>query len=447
MNKLKHKIEALLFSSGRAMSVVELKKLTRGSPEEIVEAINEIKEDLKARNSSILLIDETPESWKLTVQNDHIPLVRKIVSKTELKKSLLETLAIISWKAPVLQSDIVKVRTNKAYGDLRDLESMNYISRSKKGRTKLIKLAPKFFEYFDIPPEKVKERFARFDQLESEILHKEKEADEAKKKLGEVRKIQEEEQKKIDRLGSLEIIDEPKVDVTGDPDQVQEYGESASRQVSIVKETMGSLEIIEEPEKASKKVKARSSRLGIKGISEQEEETSEEGKESEEEPEQEGSEETEEAGPEGAEEQEPEEGQEEKGPEDESGKEPEQEEPEEESREGEEDQAESASEEEPEETEKEPEIEESPYSKKKPKGSEEVKKEKSGEDAQGFNQIREEEDKKAKELIAQDLENSNIDKEIETEINKKMDFLLHPEKAASEEKKEGQDKEEEEKSK
>ncbi|MFH1317199.1 MAG: SMC-Scp complex subunit ScpB [Candidatus Woesearchaeota archaeon] len=207
MASLKHKIEALLFSSGRVMSLEELRKLTKSPPYDIKEAIDELRDDLKNRNSSIMLINDSPDSWKLNVEDDHLPLVRKIVSKTELKKTLLETLAIVAWKAPVLQADIIKMRTNKAYDDLKVLEEMNYISRKKKGRTKLISLAPKFFEYFDIPPEKMKERFQKFSEMEKEIISKEEEVKQANKHLEEIKQRQDEEQENLDKLGNLDVID------------------------------------------------------------------------------------------------------------------------------------------------------------------------------------------------------------------------------------------------
>ena len=72
----------------------------------------------------------------------------------------METLAVIAWKVPVLQSDIISIRTNKAYDHLVELEKSGFISRSKSGRTKLIKLTDRFFNYFDVKnAEAMKEKF------------------------------------------------------------------------------------------------------------------------------------------------------------------------------------------------------------------------------------------------------------------------------------------------
>ena len=157
MSNLKYKIEALLFSAGRRMNLEELENLTKAPPENIRSAVKELIEDYEKRGSSIHLRDEG-NAWKLTVKDEHIDTVKSIVSKTELSKTLLETLAVIAFKYPIKQADLIKIRTNKAYDHIRELEELEYVTRQKYGRTKLIKLTPKFFEYFDLSEEKLKEK-------------------------------------------------------------------------------------------------------------------------------------------------------------------------------------------------------------------------------------------------------------------------------------------------
>ena len=83
-------------------------------------------------------------------------MVRKIVTETELTRSVMETLAVIAFKYPILQSDLIKLRTNKAYDHLVELEKSGYISRQKYC-TNLIKLTDKFFKYFDLTEENLRE--------------------------------------------------------------------------------------------------------------------------------------------------------------------------------------------------------------------------------------------------------------------------------------------------
>lgn len=167
--ELKNTIESVLFSAARRIDVQELGKVCKERDvEKIKNALQQLKQDLEQKNSSLLLVNEG-DFWKLTVREKYMSIVSKIVTKTELPKSIMETLAVVAYKAPVLQSNVIKVRTNKAYDHLNQLEEATYITREKKGRTKLIKLSQRFFEYFDLPPEKLKEHFKEVQKKEREV--------------------------------------------------------------------------------------------------------------------------------------------------------------------------------------------------------------------------------------------------------------------------------------
>ena len=169
MSDLKNRLESILFASGKPLNVEELSRLTKERDLEVVrKALEELKKELDEKQGSVMLVNEKDE-WKLSVREKYLPFVRKIVTKTELPKTIIETLAIVAFKAPVLQSKVIHIRTNKAYRHLDFLEEKGYITREKKGRTKLIKLTQKFFEYFDVPPEKLKEKFVGFEELDKAI--------------------------------------------------------------------------------------------------------------------------------------------------------------------------------------------------------------------------------------------------------------------------------------
>lgn len=182
LSDLKNRLEALLFSSGKPMQLEELSRITKENDlKRIEQALLELKKELDEKKSSIMLIQDGTE-WKLTVREHYMPFVRKVVSTTELPKTILQTLAIVAHKAPALQAQIIKIRTNKAYRHLDFLEEKGYITREKKGRTKLIKLTQKFFEYFDISADKLKNKFSGFQELEKVIEQKEEELE--KKQAG-----------------------------------------------------------------------------------------------------------------------------------------------------------------------------------------------------------------------------------------------------------------------
>ena len=75
---------------------------------------------------------------------------------TELEKPALQTLSIIAWKQPIMQSEVVKIRGNSTYEHVKILADSGFITTEKSGVSRLIKLTPKFYEYFDTNKEAIK---------------------------------------------------------------------------------------------------------------------------------------------------------------------------------------------------------------------------------------------------------------------------------------------------
>jgi len=206
MNSLKDQVEAILFASGRKMKVEEISKLCRVRDiEQIKAALKELQQKYEAENSSLVLVGEN-DIWNLTVRERYLPIVQKIVSETELPKSVIETLAVIAWKSPVLQSEIIRVRTNKAYDHIHQLEDLGFITAKKHGRTKEIKLGDNFYKYFDVQGEKaVKDAFnqVKGDQIkaleEKKRLEKDakKKAEQAAEQAGTLQKPSSEQVKEL----------------------------------------------------------------------------------------------------------------------------------------------------------------------------------------------------------------------------------------------------------
>jgi len=185
----KSKVEAVLFSVGHKISLDEISRLCRSRKEDVLEALKELQQEYEAKQSSLMLVEDG-DQWKFAVKDHLIHVIRKIVTETELTKSVMETLAVIAFKYPILQSDLIKIRTNKAYDHLVELEKSGYITRQKHSRTNLIKLTEKFFRYFDLTEEKLKDKFKDFDSIARAIKEKEEEVD----------KIKEDQQKRAEDL-------------------------------------------------------------------------------------------------------------------------------------------------------------------------------------------------------------------------------------------------------
>jgi segregation and condensation protein B len=153
------KIEAVLFAIGDKIEAEEVSRLTKLDINIVNSELHKLKEDYAQSGSTFILLNEGTK-WKLTVREDYMPIVQKIVPKTELPRPVLETLAVIAWKSPVLQSDIISIRSSKAYDHISELESVGFITKQKYGRSFMLRLSQQFFEYFDIQgKEQIKDVF------------------------------------------------------------------------------------------------------------------------------------------------------------------------------------------------------------------------------------------------------------------------------------------------
>jgi segregation and condensation protein B len=183
------KVEAVLFAVGREITserIASLCSLEIPQVEEILLKLNSFYQE----KDSCLKIIRKENGWKLTVHDEFVPLVSNLVSSTELERPLMETLAVIAWKYPVIQSEVVKLRGSGAYEHMKLLEEQGYIEKEKFGRTFKVKLTKKFFEYFDLPSEEAKQAF--LNKVPPEVL---KEAEEVSKESDEVERLIELEQK------------------------------------------------------------------------------------------------------------------------------------------------------------------------------------------------------------------------------------------------------------
>lgn len=184
MAEIIKRVEAVLFAAGRAVSLDNIAKFCKASKEEVKQALLELKQQYEQRDSPLLLIEEG-EGWKLTVGEKYLEFIKEIVPTTELTKQVLETLAVIAWKQPILQSEVVNIRTNKAYEHIAELEKLGFISKTKKGRSYLLKPTGRFFDYFDLPEDKMKEVFKDIKD-EGEAQQKLTEAIQQEKKVEEI---------------------------------------------------------------------------------------------------------------------------------------------------------------------------------------------------------------------------------------------------------------------
>ena len=159
--ELKHEVYAVLFSVAKRMLAEEIAQVVKEPDVERVKGIlSVLRADLDAQHGPVVLMQEGQE-FKLQVRTKFLDIVQKVVRKTEMPKSVLETLAVVAYKTPVMQSDIIRIRTNKAYAHLDQLEEKGFVVREPYGRTRLVRVTGKFYEYFELSPEELQKHIAK----------------------------------------------------------------------------------------------------------------------------------------------------------------------------------------------------------------------------------------------------------------------------------------------
>ena len=197
MNDNEKRIEAILFAVGKEITVDRIASLCSLESSHVEETLTNLQQEYAQRDHSLHLIKKE-NGWKLTVRDEFVPLVSTLVSSTEVERPLMETLAIIAWKSPILQADVIKLRGPVAYEHMRELETRGYVEKERFGRSYKIRLTKKFFEYFDLPSDEAKQAFLK--HVPPELLQ---EAENISKETDEVERLIDLEQKEI--IGKEEI--------------------------------------------------------------------------------------------------------------------------------------------------------------------------------------------------------------------------------------------------
>tara|TARA_Y100000034_G_scaffold114964_1_gene151633 strand:+ start:12131 stop:12709 length:579 start_codon:yes stop_codon:yes gene_type:complete len=159
MQDTKNKIEAILFTTGKFMDVDEIARLCNiSSVDAVKDALKALKEDYDKNENSLEIIEEK-NKCKLNIKKEYNYLTTSLLTDSEFDKPTTKSLAIIAYKNPVLQSEIIHIRGNKAYDHIKTLKEADFVTSEKKGRTRLLKLTSKFFDYFDIVESELKNKF------------------------------------------------------------------------------------------------------------------------------------------------------------------------------------------------------------------------------------------------------------------------------------------------
>ena len=152
----KNLIEAALFMSSKPLNMEELMKATGiGSLGYLKEMIKDLQKDYSEKSLEIL---ENPEGWQMKVKKDYLPRVAYLTPHADLSDGCKKTLALVIYKEPLKQSDLVKIQGTKAYEYVKDLERRGLLRGENSGHTKLLKTTMELESYFGETKDQIKKR-------------------------------------------------------------------------------------------------------------------------------------------------------------------------------------------------------------------------------------------------------------------------------------------------
>jgi segregation and condensation protein B len=147
-DRVKQVIEAALFISGSPLSSSRLAALSGSEMKEVKASLEELKYEYETRQSAIT-INQSENGWVMEVRRELAKDLEGIVPR-EFDGSILRTLAVIAYRQPIAQSDLVKSRGKVAYKHVKYLEEEGLVESKPHGHTKILRTTNKFEDYFEI---------------------------------------------------------------------------------------------------------------------------------------------------------------------------------------------------------------------------------------------------------------------------------------------------------
>jgi len=156
MDRNKKLLEAALFITEKPMGLNELAKIAGlNSLGYVKDMLEKMQKEYENRGVEIV---NTPEGWIMQVRQDFLHKVAHLTPYHDVSEGCKRALALIVYKEPVKQADIIKAQGNKAYVYIKFLEKKGLIKTEKKGHTKILKVTKEFERYFGQEKESIKEQ-------------------------------------------------------------------------------------------------------------------------------------------------------------------------------------------------------------------------------------------------------------------------------------------------
>lgn len=149
LDDLVFEVEAVLFASGKPLSVKELTSaLGRDDFRPVQRALRTLEQTYSHRQSA-LEVRRVGERYALQLQERFVPTVQS-VTPVEMSPRTLKALTLIAYHQPILQSHLVRMIGDVAYEEVQHLRGVGLVRTEPKGSTVELTTTRRFAEYFGL---------------------------------------------------------------------------------------------------------------------------------------------------------------------------------------------------------------------------------------------------------------------------------------------------------
>lgn len=142
-------VEAVLFAAGKPLSARELAEaLGQADPRPVQRAVRTLEETYRNRQSA-LEVRKVGDRYALQLQERFVPVVHA-VTPVEMAPRTVKALTLIAYHQPILQSVLVRMIGDGAYGEVQHLRGVGLVHTEPKGATLELTTTRRFAEYFGI---------------------------------------------------------------------------------------------------------------------------------------------------------------------------------------------------------------------------------------------------------------------------------------------------------
>ncbi|HEV2316880.1 MAG TPA: SMC-Scp complex subunit ScpB [Thermoplasmata archaeon] len=140
-------VEAILFAAGKPLSAKEVAEALRhGDPRAVASALKSLAASYERRECA-LEVRRVSDRYALQLRERFVAVAR-VVTPMEMSPRTVKALTLIAYHQPMLQSFLVRMFGEGAYGEVQRLRGMGLVRAEPKGATLELSTTKVFAEYF-----------------------------------------------------------------------------------------------------------------------------------------------------------------------------------------------------------------------------------------------------------------------------------------------------------